>query len=226
MLLQIPDVLTAEQLQRCRELAAQAQWIDGRVTAGYQGARVKNNSQLPEDSPIAREIGDCVLAALERNALFISATLPAKVYPPLINRYAPGEYFGTHVDNAVRLLPGRAEKIRTDVSGTLFLADPEAYDGGELLIEDTYGTHAVKLPAGHLVVYPSTSLHRVNSVLRGERIGVFFWLQSMVRDDAQRALLFDIDTSIQRLQQTNGDEQAITRLTGSYHNLLRMWAET
>lgn len=226
MLLQIPNVLSDEQLQHCCALLSQADWIDGRVTAGHQGVRVKSNAQLPEDSAIAREIGDCVLAALERNSLFISATLPARVYPPLINRYVEGEYFGAHIDNAVRLLPGSSQKLRTDISGTLFLSDPQTYVGGELLIEDTYGTHTVKLPAGHLVIYPSSSLHRVNPVQHGERIAVFFWIQSMVRDDAQRTVLFDIDTAIQRLHQTDGDEQAVTRLTGSYHNLLRMWAET
>ncbi len=226
MLLQIPDVLDGEQLRHCRHLLTQAEWVDGRVTAGHQGVRVKNNVQLPEDSPVARAIGDCVLAALERNPRFISATLPAQVYPPLINRYGEGEFFGAHIDNAVRLLPGRAQKLRTDVSCTVFLTAPDEYVGGELLIEDTYGTHAVKLPAGHAVVYPSTSLHRVNPVQHGARIGVFFWIQSLIRDDIQRTLLFDIDTAIQRLHQTNGDEQAITRLTGSYHNLLRMWAET
>ncbi len=231
MLLQIPNVLNSEQLQHCNTLLAQADWVDGRVTAGHQGARVKNNAQLPEGSPIVREIGDCVLAALERNPLFISATLPARVYPPLINRYMAGEYFGAHIDNAVRLLPRSSqessqEKMRTDISGTLFLSDPQSYVGGELIIEDTYGAHAVKLPAGHLVIYPSSSLHRVNPVQSGERIAVFFWIQSMVRDDTQRTLLFDIDTAIQRLHQTGGDEEAITRLTGNYHNLLRMWAET
>ena len=225
MLLQIPNVLNEEQLRHCNTLLARTEWIDGRVTAGHQGARVKQNEQLPEDSPLAREIGDCVLAALERNALFISATLPARVYPPLINRYAEGQHFGEHIDNAVRLLPGSGQKLRTDISATLFLSDPQSYDGGELLIEDTYGTHSVKLPAGHLVIYPSMSLHRVNPVQSGERIAAFFWIQSMVRDDAQRTLLFDIDTSIQRLHQTGGDAQAVTRLTGSYHNLLRMWAE-
>ena len=226
MLLQIPNVLNDEQLQRCNVLLAQAQWVDGRVTAGHQGIRVKNNLQLPEESPIAHEIGDCVLAALEHNPLFISATLPARVYPPLVNRYAEGEYFGAHIDNAVRLLPGSSQKLRTDISATLFLSDPQSYVGGELLIEDTYGTHSVKLPAGHLVIYPSGSLHRVNPVQSGARVAAFFWIQSMVRDDAQRTLLFDIDTSIQLLHKTGGDEQAITRLTGSYHNLLRMWAET
>lgn len=226
MLLQIPNVLSAEQLRQCRDLLSQADWVDGRVTAGHQGVRVKNNAQLPEGSAIVREIGDYVLAALERNPLFISATLPVRVYPPLINRYAEGDYFGAHIDNAVRLLPGSPQKMRTDISGTLFLSDPESYTGGELLIDDTYGTHSVKLPAGHLVIYPSSSLHRVNPVQNGARIAVFFWIQSMVRDDTQRTLLFDMDTAIQRLHQTGGDEQAITRLTGNYHNLLRMWAET
>ena len=227
MLLALPDILTAQQLHRCRERLAAAEWVDGRVSAGYQGAAVKNNQQLPENSPIARELGDLVLAALERDPLFISATLPARVYPPMFNRYQDAtNYFGNHIDNAVRLLGGTGLKIRTDISATLFLAEPSEYDGGELLVEDTYGTHSVKLPAGHLVIYPASSLHRVNPVTRGARLAGFFWVQSMVRDDAQRTLLFDLDRAIQRLNQTQADEAARVSLTGSYHNLLRMWAET
>jgi PKHD-type hydroxylase len=225
MLLAIPQVLSFEQLTRCRERLAAAQWVDGRVTAGYQGAPVKANHQLPEGSTLALELGDMVLAALERHPLFISAALPARVYPPMFNRYEGGQQFGNHVDNAVRLLPGTGLKIRTDVSATLFLSDPNSYDGGELLVEDTYGTHSVKLAAGDLVLYPSTSLHRVNPVTRGVRLASFFWVQSMVRDDAQRTLLFDLDTSIQRLNATGADDQARVQLTGCYHNLLRMWAE-
>jgi PKHD-type hydroxylase len=224
MLLTIPDVLTADQVQQCRAQLASADWVDGRVSAGYQGSRVKDNLQLPEGSPLALTLADVVLAALERNPLFISAALPAEVYPPMFNQYAGGQQFGAHVDNAVRLVPGTGRKIRTDVSATLFLSDPDEYDGGELLIEDTYGVHSVKLPAGHLVLYPSTSLHRVNPVTRGARIASFFWVQSLVRDDAQRTMLFELDTAIQRLHQTNGDAQAILHLTGCYHNLLRMWS--
>ena len=226
MLLALPDILSPQQLNRCREQLAVAEWVDGRVSAGYQGASVKNNQQVAESSPIARELGDMILAALERNPLFISATLPARVYPPMFNRYQDANYFGDHIDNAVRLLGGTGLKIRTDISATLFLAEPNEYDGGELLIEDTYGAHSVKLPAGHMVVYPASSLHRVNPVTRGARLASFFWIQSMVRDEAQRTLLFDVDRAIQRLNQTNADEVARVSLTGSYHNLLRMWVET
>jgi PKHD-type hydroxylase len=225
MLLVVPKVLTAEQLNRCREALAAAEWVDGKATAGYQGAQVKQNRQLPENSQLARELGDLVLGSLERDPLFISAALPKRVYPPMFNRYEGGEYFGSHVDNAVRLIPGTGIKLRTDISATLFLADPADYEGGELLVEDTYGTHSVKLPAGDMVLYPSTSLHKVTPVTRGARVASFFWVQSMVRDDAQRTLLYDLDTSIQRLNAAGADEAARTRLIGCYHNLLRMWSE-
>lgn len=225
MILQMPQVLTAAQVREARERLFAAPWIDGRATAGHQGARVKHNRQLAEGSPLALELGDMVLAALERHPLFISAALPARVYPPMFNRYDEGETFGNHVDNALRLMPGSAERIRTDVSATLFLAEPDDYDGGELLIEDTHGAHAVKLPAGDLVLYPATSLHRVEPVTRGSRLACFFWVQSMVRDNGQRMLLLDLDTSIQRLAQTGADDAARLQLTGCYHNLLRMWAQ-
>lgn len=225
MLLAIPDVLNPEAVRRCRAALEQADWIDGRATAGHQGAKVKDNRQLPEGSPVARELGDVILGALERNPLFISAVLPARVYPPLFNRYSGGQHFGSHIDNAVRLIPGSGLKIRTDISATLFLAAPDEYEGGELLVEDAYGVHSVKLPAGHMVVYPASSLHRVNPVTRGARLASFFWVQSMVRDDAQRTLLFDLDTSIQRLTQSGGEAHALVQLTGCYHNLLRMWSE-
>lgn len=225
MIVQIPDLLDAAQLQRLHERLRGAEWVSGLATAGHQGARVKQNRQLAEGSALARELGDVVLAALERHPLFISAALPARVYPPMFNRYEGGEHFGNHVDNALRLLPGSAERIRTDLSATLFLAEPEDYDGGELLIEDVYGAQSVKLPAGHLLLYPSTSLHRVEPVTRGARLACFFWVQSMVRDAAQRALLLDLDTSIQRLAQTDADEAARLQLTGCYHNLLRMGAQ-
>ena len=225
MLITIPDVLNAQQVGQCRALLDAADWTDGRVTAGHQGRRVKDNNQLPENSPAAHDLGDLILGALERNALFISAVLPEIVYPPMFNRYGPGQQFGAHIDNAVRLLPGTGRKLRTDVSATLFLAEPDEYEGGELLIEDTYGSHSVKLPAGHMIVYPSTSLHRVEPVRSGARIASFFWVQSMVRDDAQRSLLFDMDTAIQHLGRTGADADALVRLTGSYHNLLRMWAD-
>lgn len=227
MLLHIPQVLQPEQVRFLREKldAVGETWVDGRVTAGHQGASVKRNLQIAENTPLARELGDVILAALERNALFISAALPNRVYPPMFNRYEGGMQFGSHVDGAVRLLPRSGEKIRTDVSATLFLASPEEYDGGELVIEDTYGMHSVKLAAGDMVLYPSTSLHRVSPVTRGARIASFFWIQSLVADDGQRAMLFELDTAIQRLNASNADEAARIHLTGCYHNLLRMWSK-
>jgi PKHD-type hydroxylase len=227
MLIRIPQVLKAEQLQQIRTRlgAAGEAWVDGRVTAGTQGAPVKRNQQIAEDSKLAHELGDVILAALERNPLFISSTLPNRVYPPMFNRYEGGMAFGDHIDNAVRLLPGSGLKIRTDVSATLFLSEPETYDGGELVVQDTYGTHKVKLPAGDLIVYPSSSLHRVMPVTRGERLASFFWVQSLVRDDGQRTILFEMDQAIQRLRASGADELACTQLTGCYHNLLRQWSE-
>ena len=221
MLLTIPDVLTAAEVLRARQLFEEAEWVDGRVTAGHQSARTKDNLQLPEGSAAAREAGAMILEALERNALFISAALPARVFPPLFNRYEGGQSFGTHVDNAIRQVSGTAHRIRTDLSATLFFTGPEEYDGGELTIEDTYGTHTAKLPAGHMILYPSTSLHHVRPVTRGARVASFFWIQSMVRDDGQRTLLFDLDVSIQQLQ----EHPSAVPLTGIYHNLIRMWAE-
>jgi PKHD-type hydroxylase len=229
MLLRIPGVLSVEAARRAFERLEGAgdAWVDGRATAGHQGARVKNNLQVAEDAPIARELGAMVLGALERNPLFISAALPKQVYPPMFNRYeaAQGMRFGSHVDGAVRLVPGTASKIRTDLSATLFLTDPGSYDGGELTIEDTYGVQGVKLPPGDLVLYPATSLHRVEPVTRGHRVSCFFWVQSMVRDDARRTLLFDLDMAIVRLTRDAPGHEALVSLTGSYHNLLRMWAE-
>ena len=225
MLVAIPGVLSAEQVQEARRLLDAADWVDGRVTAGHQSARAKDNLQLPEDSALAKQLGDLVVAALERNPRFISAALPLKVFPPLFNRYAGGQSFGLHVDNAVRQIRGTPHRVRTDLSATLFLAEPGDYEGGELVVEDTYGAHAVKLPAGHLLLYPASSLHRVNPVTRGARVASFFWIQSMVRDDAQRALLFDMDQAIQRLAQQSPDHPSVVQLTGVYHNLLRMWAE-
>jgi PKHD-type hydroxylase len=225
MLLTIPDLLSADQVRHCRSQLDAADWVDGRATAGFQGSRVKHNQQLAEGSPTALALGDLILAALERHPLFISAVLPLHVYPPLFNRYQGGQQFGEHIDNALRLVPGSRHKIRTDVSATLFLSEPDEYDGGELLIEDTYGMHSVKLPAGHLIVYPAASLHRVSAVTRGARLASFFWVQSMIRDDAQRTLLFDLDGAIQRLHQDQADARALLHLTGSYHNLLRMWSE-
>jgi PKHD-type hydroxylase len=227
MLVHIPALLNSEQLAHFRHRleAADAPWVDGRVTAGHQGVHVKQNQQIAEGSAAATELGNIVIAALERHPLFISAALPHRVYPPMFNRYQGGMHFGSHVDGSIRLLPGTGEKIRTDLSATLFLMPPDSYDGGELLVEDTYGTQTVKLAAGDLILYPASSLHRVNPVTRGTRLACFFWVQSMVRDDGQRTLLFDLDNAIQRLTATGADEAARVRLGGCYHNLLRMWAE-
>jgi len=225
MLLSVPDVLTADNVLHARLLLNQAEWVDGRVTAGHQSARAKDNMQLPEGSPVARELGDMVLTALEKNALFVSAALPSKVFPPLFNRYEGGQAFGTHVDNAIRQVTGTPHRLRTDLSATLFFSGPDEYDGGELIVEDTYGTHSVKLPAGHMILYPSTSLHHVRPVTRGARIASFFWIQSMIRDDGERTLLFDLDVAIQRLGAERADHPAAVQLTGVYHNLVRRWAD-
>jgi PKHD-type hydroxylase len=225
MLLQIPDVLTAAQVAESRRMLDQAEWVDGRITAGHQSARAKHNLQLPEGHPAAEQIGDVILTALQRNPLFVAAALPLRVFPPLFNRYQGGQSFGNHVDNAIRQISGSGHRIRTDLSATLFLSAPEEYDGGELLVEDTYGVHSVKLPAGHLVLYPSTSLHRVQPVTRGARVASFFWIQSMVRDDAERTLLFDLDVAIQQVSQDLPDHPSAVQLTNVYHNLLRRWAE-
>ena len=229
MLINIPDVLTAEQVAEGRKLLDSADWVDGKVTAGHQSARAKNNAQIPEGHPVAQKLGDMILSALGRNPLFLSAALPLRVFPPLFNRYAGGQSFGTHVDNAIRQVAGTPHRIRTDLSATLFFARPDEYDGGELCVEDVYGVQRVKLPPGHLVLYPSTSLHHVTPVTRGARISSFFWIQSMIRDDARRSLLFDLDLAIQRLgRDLPGNpvaEQSSVQLTGVYHNLLRQWAE-
>lgn len=229
MLLRIPDVLTAPQVAQARELLRTAEWVDGRVTAGYQSAKAKDNSQIPETHPVARQVGETIQVALGRNALFAAAALPRHVFPPLFNCYQGGQSFGTHVDNAIRQVPGTAHRIRTDLSATLFFSNPDEYDGGELTVEDTYGVHQVKLPAGHLILYPSTSLHHVRPVTRGARLCAFFWIQSMVRDDGRRALLFDLDLAIQRLARDLPDQpaasQTAVQLTGVYHNLVRQWAE-
>lgn len=225
MLLSIPDILTAEQVAQARQLLDKAEWIDGRVTAGYQSAKAKDNMQIPEGHPIARQLGEMILAALGKSPLFTSAALPRHVFPPLFNRYTGGQSFGTHVDNAIRQVAGTAHRIRTDLSATLFFTGPDEYDGGELCVEDTYGVKAVKLPAGHMVLYPSTSLHHVRPVTRGARICSFFWIQSMVRDDGQRSLLFDLDLAIQRLSADHPNHPSAVQLTGVYHNLLRQWVE-
>ena len=229
MLLTIPNVLSAEQVKQARQILDGAQWVDGKVTAGHQSAKAKDNMQLPEGSPAARQLGEMILAALGRNPLFLSAALPAQVFPPLFNRYSGGQSFGTHVDNAIRQVPGTGHRIRTDLSATLFFAGPEEYDGGELCVEDTYGVHSVKLPPGHLVLYPATSLHHVKPVTRGTRTCSFFWIQSMIREDSRRSLLFDLDLGIQRLNRELPGQaaaaQTAVQLTGVYHNLLRQWAE-
>lgn len=225
MLLTIPELLTSEQIAEARQALEQAEWVDGRVTAGHQSAWTKDNLQVPENHPAARQIGETILNALGQNALFISAALPARVFPPLFNRYQGGQSFGTHVDNAIRQVTGTGHRIRTDLSATLFFSQPSEYDGGELTVEDTYGAHSVKLPAGHMVLYPATSLHYVRPVMRGARIASFFWIQSMVRDDTRRALLFDMDVAIQRLNRDVPQHPSAVQLTGVYHNLLRQWAE-
>jgi PKHD-type hydroxylase len=225
MMVHVPEVLGAEEVARCRAALAQAEWVDGRETAGHQSGRVKRNRQVKEGSPAALQLGALVLAALERSALFISAVLPQRVFPPLFNQYAEDMRFGSHVDNAIRPIPGGAERLRTDVSATLFLSDPESYDGGELVVEDTYGSHSVKLPAGDLIVYPASSLHHVTPVTRGERLASFFWVQSLVRDVGQRGLLFDLDMAIVELNKTLADSPALVMLTGVYHNLLRRWSD-
>lgn len=226
MIVSVPNVLDAQQVGDMRRQLDAAAWIDGRVTAGHQSARAKDNAQLPEDSPVARQLGEIILAALERNPLFVAAALPLKIFPPLFNRYQSGQAFGVHVDNAVRQIRGTPHRIRTDLSATLFLAAPEEYDGGELIVEDTYGAQTIKLPAGHMVVYPASSLHRVQPVTRGARIASFFWIQSMVRDDGERTLLFDLDLAIQRLNRDAPGHPSLVQLTGVYHNLLRRWADS
>jgi PKHD-type hydroxylase len=230
MLITIPEVFSKAQVAEARHQLLAADWIDGRVTAGYQAQEVKRNAQIPEGSPVHQAVGEMVLKGLARSARFMSAALPLRVFPPMFNSYAGGQTFGTHVDTAIRQDARTGQRIRTDLSATLFLTEPEEYEGGELIVEDSYGPHSVKLPAGDMVLYPATSLHRVEPVTRGARISSFFWVQSMVRDDGQRTLLFDLDTAIQRIA-TSASAQALAikessvQLTGVYHNLLRQWAE-
>ena len=224
MLIAIPNVLTPEEVLDFRTQLDTAEWIDGKATAGHQSARVKENLQLPETHPIAIDLGRRILQALERHPLFISAALPARIFPPLFNRYDGGQSFGNHVDNSIRRIAATGEYVRTDLSMTLFLTSPEEYDGGELVVEDCYGAHSVKLPAGHAILYPSTSLHHVEPVTRGSRICSFFWMQSMVRRDSQRSLLLDLDVAIQRIGQDAPNHPSLLDLTAVYHNLLREWA--
>jgi PKHD-type hydroxylase len=226
MLIAIPDVLDAAALARVRGLIDAGEWVDGNVTSGPQSALAKRNRQLPEDSDAAREAGGLVLDALGRSPLFVAAALPLKVFPPLFNRYEGGDDFGLHVDNAIRIRRGTDFRIRSDLSATLFLEEPDAYDGGELVIEDQFGPQVVKLPAGHLILYPASSLHRVTPVTRGVRTASFFWLQSMVRDDGERRTLFELDQAVQAVAADRGQgDAAVVQLTGVYHNLLRRWAD-
>ena len=225
MLLHIPDILDREQVLQLRAALDAADWTDGRETVGAQGAQVKHNRQLPDASPLRRKLGDVVLAALAKNPLYHAAALPLRTLPPRFNRYEGGGEYGMHVDGSVMALPN-GEQLRSDISCTLFLSEPDDYDGGELIVSDTYGEHEVKLPAGDVIIYPSSSLHRVQPVTRGARVAAFFWVQSLVRDDGRRRLLYELDASIQRLVATGADRDAVLQLTGTYHNLLRQWAES
>ena len=225
MLVRIPKVLTPIETESFRRVLESAAWVDGAITAGHQSRLAKNNMQLAEDDPAAVQMGDQIIAALEQNSLFVAAALPSRVFPPLFNRYSGGQNFGTHVDNAIRQVSGTANRIRTDLSATLFLSEPDEYEGGELVIEDTYGVQSVKLPAGEMILYPATSLHHVTPVTRGSRLASFFWIQSMVRDDGQRTLLFDLDSAIQEVAAGEQGSAAAVKLTGIYHNLLRRWAD-
>jgi len=226
MLLHIPGVLSQAEVTHCRVTLENAAWIDGNATAGEQAALAKHNLQIPEDSETARALGDIILRALGRSALFTSAALPLRVLPPMFNRYDTGMKFADHVDGAVRGMGPSGLRMRADISSTLFLTDPEDYDGGELVIRDTYGDHEVKLPAGDMILYPASSLHSVTEITRGARWSSFFWTQSMVRDTGQRALLFDLDMAIVQTRQALGDESpAVLSLTNTYHNLLRRWIE-
>ncbi|MGC5700903.1 Fe2+-dependent dioxygenase [Pseudomonas sp. NFXW11] len=225
MLLEIPGVLSPDEVREMRlQLLAQP-WIDGKATAGLGSAKAKHNRQLAEDSPMAIALGQRILARLSEHPLFMSAALPKRIYPPLFNRYGVGEGFGFHIDNAIRGIKGVRERVRTDLSATLFLGDPDSYDGGELIVRDTFATHPVKLAAGSLVLYPGSSVHRVSPVTRGERLAAFFWIESLVREDSQRSLLLDMDVAIQRLTQQQADEESLLQLCGAYHNLLRRWSD-
>ncbi|WP_407728670.1 Fe2+-dependent dioxygenase [Pseudomonas helleri] len=225
MLIDIADVFTADEVDEMRTRLLAEPWVDGKVTAGQRSARDKFNRQLNEDSALGVLFGQRILARLSENALFMSAALPKRIYPPLFNRYSGGEAFGFHIDNAIRGIKGVRERVRTDLSATLFLTDPQTYDGGELVIRDTFGERSVKLPAGHLVLYPGTSVHKVNPVTRGERVAAFFWIESLVREDSQRSLLLDMDVAIQRLSAQQADDESLLQLSGVYHNLLRRWSD-
>ncbi len=226
MLVKVEAVLSKEEVAHCRSILEGTQWVDGKVTAGAQSALAKHNLQVPEDAPQARALGEIILRALARSQGFNSAAVPLRVFPPLFNRYDIGMKFGAHVDNAIRFIPGPNIRVRTDLSATLFLSEPDSYDGGELVIEDTYGTQSVKFGAGDMVLYPATSLHRVEEITRGSRWASFFWIQSMVKDDGGRTLLYQLDQSIIKTRTELGDKhEAVLGLTAVYHNLLRKWAE-
>jgi PKHD-type hydroxylase len=225
MMLHIPGVLSTEQVRAMRARLDAADWVDGRASVGSQGAQVKRNRQLPEGSPLALELGQAVSAALMAHPLFFATVLPLRILPPFFNSYAGGEHYGPHVDGAIRFQAG-SPALRTDVSCTVFLSDPDEYEGGELSVIDSYGAHEVKLPAGDAIVYPSTSIHEVQPVTSGERVASFLWVQSMVRDDWKRSMLYELDANIQALRAKHGDGPELVGLTGHYHNLLRQWAET
>ncbi len=225
MIIALPDVLTPAQLAESRKILEAADWVDGKTTAGHQAASAKDNRQIPSDHPAARQVGGWIVQALGGNPLFLSAALPAHILPPMFNRYSGGQQFGTHVDGAIRAVPGTPHRLRADLSATLFFAGPEEYDGGELIVQDTFGTKGIRLPAGHLILYPSTSLHHVTPVTRGTRLCAFFWIQSLVREDGQRTLLFELDRGIQRLNADHPSTPAAVPFTGVYLNLLRQWAE-
>jgi PKHD-type hydroxylase len=226
MLLNIPNVLDAGKIEECHQALESAEWSDGKATAGYLSSRVKNNVQLPDGHPVARKLGGMILDALDVNQLFISAALPLKVLPPLFNRYSGGQSYGGHIDGAVRPVFGTPHRLRTDLSATLFLSPPESYDGGELVIEDRFSPRRVKLAAGDMLLYPGTSVHHVEPVTRGVRVAAFFWIQSMVRDEAKRDILFGLDTALQRLGRDVANHPSLVEIAGCYHNLLRLWSDT
>jgi PKHD-type hydroxylase len=226
MLIRIPQVLSTQEVKQCREALATAEWVDGRATAGYLSSRVKDNQQVPEGHAVARRLGDMILNALDKNQLFIAAALPLKVVPPLFNRYTGGQSYGGHVDGAVRPVPGTPHRVRTDLSATLFLSEPQDYEGGELVVQDLLGERRVKLPPGDLVLYPGTSVHRVEPVTKGARLAAFFWVQSMVREDAKRDLLFQLDTALRQLGRDVPEHNALVQVMGVYHNLVRLWSDT
>ena len=225
MLLSIPDILSTEATRQIVKRLEQADWKDGKGTAGHLAVLQKRNAQLDTADPLAQQVGDLILAQLSQHPTFISATLPLRILPPMLNRYAQNETYGDHIDNAIRTMPATQEYVRTDISATVFLSDPNEYEGGELVVHDTYGSQSIKLPAGHIVVYPGTSLHRVTPVTQGARYAAVFWVQSMVREDSQRTMLYELDSSIQALTAQGASQDAIVRLTGVYHNLIRRWAD-